>query len=345
MLIQPRFSNKALADLCHRLAVETDSGIDIRRTWQREADSTRGRMKPYIEQIRDAVKRGDGLAPAMAAAGSVFPQLFLEMVSVGEQSGTLGRVFKRLEQHYQRQVRAQRAFLAGLAWPMIELGFAIVVIGVLIWALGIVAKRNNGQPIDILGLGLIGTRGLIVYTNFVIAVALCIAGVIAAMRRGVLWTRPLQRALLRLPYIGPCLEKLALARLAWTIHLMLNVEIDLRRMLPLALRATGNDYYIQHTQQVTADVAGGVPMHVALSRTHVFPTRFLDALAVGEESGQAVESMGRLSEQYEQEAEAAIKTLAVIAGFGVWLLVAGLIIWLIFHLAGFYFSTINSLLK
>ncbi len=345
MLPKPRISNKALADLCHRLAVETDSGIDIRRTWQREADSATGRLKPYLAQIRDAVTRGGALAPAMASTGSVFPQLFLEMVHVGEQTGTLGRVFKRLEEHYQRQVRAQRAFLAGIAWPMIELAFAIVVIGVLIWVLGIVAKRNHGEPIDILGFGLIGNRGLFIYINFVIAVALCVAGLIAAMRRGVLWTRPLQRALLRLPGIGPCLEKLALARIAWALHLMLNVEIDLRRMLPLALRASGSDHYIQHTPQVTADVASGLPMHVALSRTHAFPARFLDALAVGEESGQAVESMGRLSDQYEQEAESAIKTLAVIAGFGVWILVAGVIVWLIFHLAGFYIGTINSLLK
>ena len=36
-MLQPQLSNKALADLCHRLSVETDAGIDIRRTWQREA--------------------------------------------------------------------------------------------------------------------------------------------------------------------------------------------------------------------------------------------------------------------------------------------------------------------
>ena len=39
MSLSPRISSKDLGELSHRLAVETESGIDIRRTWQREAES------------------------------------------------------------------------------------------------------------------------------------------------------------------------------------------------------------------------------------------------------------------------------------------------------------------
>ena len=60
---------------------------------------------------------------------------------------------------------------------MIELAFAIFVIGALIWILGIIAQPRQRQPIDILGFGLVGTRGLVIYANFVIVVGLCIAGV------------------------------------------------------------------------------------------------------------------------------------------------------------------------
>ncbi len=71
--------------------------------------------------------------------------------------------------------------------------------------------------------------------------------------------------------------------------------MDLRRVVPLALRATGNDHYIQHTDQIVADVAAGHPLHLAFARSGAFPATFIDALAVAEESGQTVESMGRLS--------------------------------------------------
>lgn len=345
MFLQPQLSNKALSELCHRLTVETDSGIDIRRTWQRETDMARGRTRPYFERVRDAINRGDSLSASLANSGSLFPPLFHEMTDVGESTGTLGRVFRRLEAHYRRQVQAQRLFLSTIAWPMFELGSAILIIGALIWVLGIVAQRNNGQPIDILGFGLVGTRGLIIYTNFVVAVGLCIAGVVIAVKRGMLWTRPLQRWVMQLPVLGNALQRIALARLAWALHLTLNVEMDLRRIIPLALRTTGTDYYMQYTDQIVNEVARGEPMHLAFSRTGAFPGDFIDALAVAEESGRIVESMERLSNRYEEEAELAIRTLSTAFGWFIGVCVMGLIVLLIFRLASFYIGTINNALN
>jgi type IV pilus assembly protein PilC len=341
MPLQPQLSNKALAELCHRLAIETDSGIDVRRTWQRETDMARGRVRPQFAQVRDAVSRGDSLAHALAGTGKMLPPLFLELVHVGEETGTLSQVFRRLESHYRRQVQAERIFLGAIAWPMIELAFAIFVIGVLIGILGMIPTQG-GSAVDPLGFGLIGTRGLIIYANFIIAVGLCIAGVVIALRRGMLWTRPLQRALMQLPGIGHGLQKIALSRMTWALHLAMNVEMDMRRVVPLVLRSTGNDYYVRHTDQVVTDVASGNPLHIALGRTGAFPSEFLDALAVAEESGRMVESMERLSQRYEGEAETAIKAIAVILGILVAALVMGIIIFMIFRLAGFYVGTINE---
>jgi type IV pilus assembly protein PilC len=341
MFFQPQMSNKTLAELCHRLAVEHDAGIDIRRTWQRETDSARGGLHPYFAKIRDAVARGDSLTDALRGAGKLFPQLLRELVQVGEQTGTLGKVFRRLEAHYRRQVRAERIFLGAVAWPMIELVFAILVIGALIWFLGVIAQRNNTVP-DPLGFGLVGNKGLLIYANFVIAVGLCVAGLVVAMRRGVLWTRPLQRLPLRIPGIGDALQRIALARIAWALHLLLNVDIGLRRIVPLALRAAGNDHYVRHTDEMVNVVARGEPLHVAFARSGAFPAEFIDALAAAEESGSLVESMERLSNRYEEEAEAAVRALAVVFGFVVGALVMSFIVFLIFRLANFYIGTINE---
>jgi type IV pilus assembly protein PilC len=345
MLLSPRLSANALGELSHRLAVETDSGIDIRRTWKREADAAPTRIRSDFQQISDSVNRGDSLSSAIDRTGQLFPPLFREIVDVGEKTGTLGRVFHRLATHYRKSVEMQRMFLMAIAWPMIELALAIGVIGLMIWVLGIVAQRNNGQAIDVLGFGLIGNRGLLIYTNFIIAVGLVIAGLIVAVRRGALWTRPLQHALMRIPVLGGCLEKLALARLTWALHLTMNVDMDLRKVVPLVLRATGSDYYIQHTQEAVSLVGTGHPLHEAFGVTGVFPDTFLEALEVAERSGAVVESMERLSQRYEDEAQLALKLLTTMAGVAVAMLVMGLIIFMIFRIAGFYIGTINDAVK
>jgi type II secretory pathway component PulF len=66
---------------------------------------------------------------------------------------------------------------------------------------------------------------------------------------------------------------------------------------------------------------------------------------VAEESGRVVESMERLSQRYEEEAESAVKALAIVFGTLVGLLVMGIIALMIFRLAGFYFGTINQALE
>ena len=344
MLLQPQFSNKQLAELCHRLAVETDAGIDIRRTWQRETGITRGAAQPYIAGIRDALARGDSLTDALAETGKLFPPLFLEMARVGEQTGTLGKVFHRLENHFRRQTQAERIFLSAIAWPMLELGFAIFVIGALIWIMGMIGRRT-GRTVDILGLGLVGNSGLAIYILFLLAIGGGITAFIVAVKRGKLWTRPMQHTLMTLPGVGGALQKICLARVSWALHLLMNVEMDLRRVVPLVLRSTGTDFYTRHADQIVSEIAAGNPIHLAFSHSNAFPADFIDALAVAEESGRMVESMDRLSNRYEEEATEAIKMLSKGMGFAVTLLVMGIIVYMIFHLAGVYFGTINDALK
>jgi type IV pilus assembly protein PilC len=323
-----RLSAKRLADFSHRLAVAGEAGVDIRRTWQREADAARGPLQEDCRLVAEEVKSGGSLSDAIDRTGNTFPTLWRDMLGIGEQTGQLPEVLHRLSRHYQLQHQLKQTFIGLIAWPAIQLGLAIVIIGLLIWVLGFI---GNGQ-IDPLGFGLIGTRGLVIY---VLIVGSCVAGataLYAAATRGALWLPPVQIAVTSLFGIGDAIQKICLARIAWALHLTLNVEMDLRQLIPLVLRASGNAYYTQHTQTMVADIASGRSMYETFLRAHAFPPQFLDALQVAEESGQINESMARLAKVYEQEAESAMKTLANIAGTIVWLAVASVLVFFIFRL-------------
>ena len=341
MLFSPRLSARELSQLSHRLAIETESGIDIRRTWQREAESARGRRREAYARVRDALNRGESLARGLAETGSLLPPPFHEIVDVGEKTGSLAQVFQRLSEHYRNQQVRERIFKIAIAWPLLQLAAAVFIVGVLIWIIGIIGNRNS-QPVDMLGFGLSGTRGVVIYANFVIAVCLCVAGLVVAMRRGLLWTESLQRFLMRLPLVGRSLEKIALAKLTWVLQLTMNVAMHLRRIVPLALRATGNDHYIRHTEAIVADVVRGHSLHEAFHASGAFPGDFIDALEVAEESGQFVESLDRLSRRYEEEAKLALGVLVAIVAVAVWLLVGAILVWMIFRLFGFYVGTLNE---
>ena len=320
MLISHRMSSKELSDLAHRVATSLSAGVDLRRTWQRETDSARGFRKDEFSKVQKAVDRGDDWAEALARTDKIFPPLFLEMVKVGEQTGQTAEVLTRLSNHYRMRYDMGRNFATLLAWPLLQLGLAVLVIGFLIWILGYIGDS------DPLGMGLVGNRGLAIYTLLVATVAGAITALVVAFRRGKLWVRPVQRWLTSLPGLGIAIQKLSLARISWTLHLLLNVEMDMRQVIPLVFRSSGNDYYQQHTQRVLRDLASGQTLHRALANTGAFPPPFLDAMLAAEESGQISESMARLSKQYEEEAESAMKWIATLVGVAIWIAIGAIII-------------------
>ena len=281
------------------------------------------------------------MSAALTATGDFFPPLFHEMVEVGEQTGHQGEIFAQLAEHYENQLHLRRSFLASITWPMVQLTIALAVVGFLIWFSGFIGKAS-GTTLDFLGLGLIGARGLTIYLAVLTIAAALLFVLVRAAGRGLLWAGPLQRGILRLPILGPALRTLALARLAWSMHLTLNPGMELRRALRLSLSSARNARYAGKIKRVDAAIAAGESIYEAFRGAGCFPADFLDSLHVGEQSGRLVESMALLSRQYQDQARRALATLTKIAGFAVWAVVASLIISLIFRLFSFYLGILNG---
>jgi type IV pilus assembly protein PilC len=323
-----------------------EAGLDLRRIWQREASGrSAAELRRRMEQISTDVAKGVSLTEAIATTGDYFPRLFRELVEVGEQSGQLPEVFRHLADHYDQQVSLRRTFLVALTWPAIQLGLVVFIVGFLIWVMGFIGKITHSEPIDILGFGLVGNSGLALYLLLVGGVAAMAAGAVSAARRGAAWTRPLLRGVMRLPVLGRALTTLALARLAWSLNLTLETDMPLTRALPLALRSTHHAEFIGHTDEIVRSVAAGDELAEAFANTGRFPTDFLEALHVGEQSGRLPETMTVLSRQYQEQAWSALKTLSVVGAFAVAALVALVIIALIFRLFAFYIGTIYDVLS
>ncbi|MBX9790118.1 MAG: type II secretion system F family protein [Pirellulales bacterium] len=345
MFGQPRIALGELGALCRRVGLALETGLDIRRVLAREASGRASRpLARRLDQIAIDLGRGRTLADSLADTGKFFPPLVHEMISVGEETGQVPEVLRRLAEHYESQLRLRRSFLAAIAWPLTQLVAAIAIVGFLIWILGIIATSTGGKPLDVLGLGLSGNRGAAIY--FLTVAAICVGGwlTIRALLRSRFWAGPFERLLWAIPVLGASLRTLALSRLAWSLQLTLDTGMPLKRALPLSLRSTHSRTFAEQSERVVSDVQRGREISEALADTRVFPADFLDALEVGEGSGRLPETMRLLSTQYEEHARRALTTLTMLAGFAVWAGVALLIAAVVIRLFMYYVGTINGLL-
>ncbi len=305
---------------------------------ERESRQGSAAYRSRLAHMREKVSSGSTLAEAMRACGSYFPPLACELVEVGEATGRLDSVLARLGEHYQHVQKLRRTFLLGIIWPAIELVGAVLIIGLLIFFLGIL-----GTSTTIMGLA--GPRGFVIYCGIILAIAAVVAVGIVGLVRGWFGAWPAQ-ILVRLPVVGRAIRTMALARLSWTLSLALDAGIDAGRSIRMAIQSTQNSYFTRHADAAVTTVLRGGQFHEALEKTGAFPHDFLSSLETAEVSGTESESLSRLSAEYQQQAESAMTALTIAASVAIWMLVAALIIAVIFYMiTELYLKPINDALK
>lgn len=336
-----RIKIRQLAALCRRVGTALEAGVDVRRIWSREVERASLLSRGSLAAVSRTIAGGDSMTDAIAAGDGYFPPMVREMVEVGEKTGHLDRVFLQLAEHYERQLALRRTFIAGIIWPMIQLAAAVLIVGLLILAMGWV-RQLTGVDIDLLGFGLVGVSGFLIYGAIVTGIAIAAVIVIRGAARGWFWVAPLQRAIMMVPVLGSSLKTLALARMSWTLAVTLDSAMDTAQAVALALRSTQNIFFTRQIPSATATISRGGEIHEALRGAGSYPNEFIDAIEVGEQSGRLSESLMKLSKNYEDRARAALNALTVVAGFLVWGLVALVLVMLIFKLAMFYIGMINN---
>jgi MSHA biogenesis protein MshG len=86
-----------------------------------------------VEQMRDGVERGDSILRTAAAAG-VFTPVVLQMIAVGEESGSIDDLMDEIAQMYEREVDYELKTLSAQIEPIL---ISFLGVMVLVLALGI----------------------------------------------------------------------------------------------------------------------------------------------------------------------------------------------------------------
>ncbi len=114
----------SVANFSTILASLSSSGIDILEALDIAA-KTAGNLiiEETLMEVKDSVKRGENLSDSMAASGE-FPDMVIQMVSVGEETGTLDEMLQKVYLYYEEEIDNTVKNLTAMIEPII-----IVVLG------------------------------------------------------------------------------------------------------------------------------------------------------------------------------------------------------------------------
>ncbi len=292
-------------------------------------------MQKLVLSIKADVEGGSSLAEALAKHPLYFDDLFVNLVEAGEQAGALETLLDKIATYKEKTEAIKKKIKKALTYPAAVLVVAFVVTTILlIFVIPAFEDLFQGFGADLPTF----TRMVIDLSMFVrtqgwylaIAIGAGIGAFLYFKKRSRAMRHWIDRMALKVPVVGPILEKAAIARYARTLSTMFSAGVPLVEALESVAGATGNIVYEQGVMQMRDEVATGTRLQQAMENTDLYPNMVIQMIAVGEESGSLDSMSAKVADFYEEEVDNAVDNLSsllepmIMAILGV--LVGGLVV-------------------
>lgn len=328
-------SAKTLALFSKQLSGLINAGLPLMRALSVLIEQTDDKkLQPALVAVQLEIEAGASLSAAMSRHGDVFPPLMLSIIRVGETGGFLGMALSSLAENYQKEAELHNKIRAATTYPTIVL--IVAVLGVLAMVTFIVPVFEN--MFSNLGSQLpLPTQILVTLSNNMWwALPTLFAIVIAVW---IWWSRNkntervkkvVDPFLLKMPIFGSLITKMAVARFARNLSMMLEAGVPIIQALAIVSQASNNWKVEQAVLAVQESIRQGRSFAVPLAKAEVFPPMVAQMVSVGEESGTLPEMLANIADLYEDEVDTATAQLSssieplLIVGLGV--VVGGMVI-------------------
>ncbi len=113
------------------LSILVTAGVPINESIRISAGAMSNMLyKDFLGDLRLKVERGEKIADNLATAPFLFPETVVSMISVGENTGTLGSISEKLAVHYEREVEQALDNFTTLLEPIVIVfvGLAVAVL-------------------------------------------------------------------------------------------------------------------------------------------------------------------------------------------------------------------------
>ncbi len=309
-----RVATKDLAVFAKQFAGLIHAGLPLMRALSIIADQTENkRLASALVAVQSDIESGRSFSAALAAQPAVFPPLLVSLVSVGETGGFLAESLDAIARSYRSDVDLQQKIKSAMTYPLIVL--VIAVIGV-IAMIAFVVPIFEGMFASMGGELPVPTQILVVLSRNMawilpVLIVLSIAGAVGYQRvkntdrfRGIV-----DPFLLRMPVFGSLVTKIAVARFARNLSMMLKAGVPLMQALDLVGRAANNKAVEDALQSVRESIRLGRSFSAPLAKAAVFPPLVAQMVSVGEESGSLPDMLESIADFYETEVNAASEQL------------------------------------
>jgi type IV pilus assembly protein PilC len=311
-----------------------------------EADSPSGRE--LAAGLYEKIEAGSTFSEAIATFPGIFSPTITSLIRAGELTGQLPDVLKEIV----RSLKWQDELAATTKKLMTYPSFMIIVISGVVFFLMVYLVPQLVTFIASMGKTLpFHTRLLIAVSDFFVRfwwIILGIPPILVAIVSAAAAANPkirfkLHQMQLDLPFLGPILKKLILARFADTFALMYKTGIPLIDGLTYCLDVSENLVIKQAIRGARDRVLTGTALSESFALEQLFPSLVIRMLKIGESTGALDASLANISYFYSRDIDESVAKVQAMIEPALTVTMGVILGWIMVSVLGPIYDTISSI--
>jgi type IV pilus assembly protein PilC len=304
-----------LITFCFHMEQLSRAGIPLLEGLADLRDSTeQPRFREILSAILEEVEGGKTLSQAMNNHPTAFDNVFVSLIKAGEQSGTMAEVFENLATtlKWQDELVAQtKRLLMYPAMVFVVVGGVIVFLMMYLVPQLVSFLKNMGQELPFQTKALIFVSGVFVnywYLVFGLPILAAVAATLV-IRQSARARYHWDYFKLRIPFVGPILQKIILARFANFFALMYQSGISILDALKTSEEIVVNRFIADGLARAGQQISAGDSVAASFENLGMFPPLVVRMLRVGEATGALDTALLNVTYFYNREVKESVEKL------------------------------------
>lgn len=331
-----RIKPVALSQTLRLLLMLLENGLSLPKALGSLAnDRSAKRYQHVLHQLRRTIESGGMISEAMAKYPRTFTTMQIQQIRIGEKSGSLETTLRRVCEQLEAKVALRKRIVKKVSYPAL---ITAAGIGLTIFMCTFVVpefeKVYSSSGVDLPPVTRVVTgisRGLLAWGWLAIPLFAAFTGLWILGRSKPATSRIIDRALLRLPVIGPWLRDAAVLRFIEATSSMVECGYTPVEAVEMSVECVKNRAVRASVEQVRLSVRRGEKLSVELARhDQFFPATLCQLIGVGEQSGEFGKSLRgcseHLRERLETRIDASVGLLEPVLTIGLATLIGGIVL-------------------
>lgn len=322
-LTDPIEINKNVSDsekllFTKHLAVMVKAGLPIDQVFETLFEQTNSiYFKKIIKSILIDINNGQSLTKSLSKFPKIFDDFFVNMIKVGEESGTLSETLDFLADQLSKNYNLKKKVKNALLYPEIVLIITFIIGGgISIFVLPKLTDLFSSFEVELPVI----TKILLWFANLMKNYGILIFAVVILLIiifLNLIRITPIKfwwhKTILKIPIVGKTSKYGQFSQFTRNLGILLKSGVPINDGLNITSQTMTNNYFKFLLKKIAKQVEQGTSISDALREDDfkIFPSLISKMIDVGEKTGKLDEVLIYLSDFYEEEMDNISKNLSV----------------------------------